>query len=246
MKEKIEEILEKAFEDRASESELEFLEATLSSEEIESGLRFYKDLHTVSEHHRYSDSLNYVRNELAGTSPNASFFIKNRLLIIVLVSLLAIISIFYLFNKSQTTANFNDIYASYHNPLRIEMLPVERGTELPSIDIIDVQDAYLSGNYSEVTQLVQDKSIEINSLYKSLALLELGEYNQAEQELLELKEVGELGLVKEIADWYLSLISVKKNDKPQAIERLELIINEKNHSYKDDALKLLRDLDRLK
>ncbi len=241
---KVEEILEKHYQKTASQEELEFLHSRLSDSEIEEALKFYGDIEAISDYHRHKKALKYVKENLTQKKAvqkklwhKKEFWIA--ILFACLIAFLAYVSLF----QSKEETKLSDAYATFYHPLNIELNTVTRGNNTIDPELKSVQDAYLKRKYDKVLAISGTSELDKVELYRGLALMANNQWDSAESVLLDIKNTHSTGLLKEIAEWYLCLISLKQDDLNESLNRLNHIRASEKHTYKSKADELYSMLD---
>ena len=154
-------------------------------------------------------------------------------------SIVVLLGLSYLFTMDQT-ASTNDLFASYFEPYRNVIQPMERGNEQQNEKSLAFY-AYEKGDYEQAIQLFTDLYNSTKEsyylFYKANALLKLEKANEAVPILLEHLKTKDT--LTEKTTWYLALAYLKLNDKPNARITLKKVIAEGKYKT-TEAQKLLK------
>lgn len=155
-------------------------------------------------------------------------------------SILLILGLTY-FLTLDKKASTNDLFASYFEPYRNVVQPLERGGELQdekSLAFI----AYEKGDYEKAIQLFTNLYSTTKEsyylFYKANALLKLEKANEAIPLLLEHLKTKDT--LTEKTTWYLALAYLKLSDKANARRTLEKVITDGKYKT-TEAQKLLKE-----
>jgi tetratricopeptide (TPR) repeat protein len=154
-------------------------------------------------------------------------------------SIVVLLGLGYFFTMDQTVSN-NELFASYFEPYRNVIQPLERGSERQDEKTLAFL-AYEKGDYEKAIQLFTDLyNVTKESyylFYKANALLKLEKANEAVPILLEHLKTKDT--LTEKTTWYLALAYLKLNDKSNARITLKKVIAD--GTYKTlEAQKLLK------
>lgn len=139
-------------------------------------------------------------------------------------SIVLLLGLSYFFTMNQKPST-NDLFASYFEPYRNVVQPLERGNEQQDKKTLAFL-AYEKGEYEKAIDLFTDLYATTKEpyylFYKANALLKLEKANEAVPLLIEhLKTKDTLA---EKTTWYLALAYLKLNDKPNARLTLKKVI----------------------
>lgn len=154
-------------------------------------------------------------------------------------SIVVLLGLGYFFTMDQT-ASTNELFASYFEPYRNVIQPIDRGNEQQDEKSLAFY-AYEKGEYEQAIQLftnLYNTTKESYYLfYKANSLLKLEKANEAVPILLE--HIKTKDTLTEKTTWYLALAYLKLNDKPNARITLKKVIAEGKYKT-TEAQKLLK------
>ncbi|WP_339918265.1 tetratricopeptide repeat protein [Yeosuana marina] len=140
------------------------------------------------------------------------------------IVLLLGLSYFFTMNQKPST---NELFASYFEPYRNVVQPLERGSDQQDKKTLAFL-AYEKGEYEKAIALFTDLYTTTKEpyylFYKANALLKLEKANEAVPLLLEHLKTKDT--LTEKTTWYLALAYLKLNDKPNARITLKKVITE--------------------
>ena len=109
-----------------------------------------------------------------------------------------------------------------------------------------IKEHYDTGKFSDaLSGIAKLEEKDITSgilLLESNSLLELGQYNAAEEKLKQMIEENKAPNYTEKARWYLALLYLKSGQNQQAITLLEIIEKQENTFKHSEAKEVLRAL----
>lgn len=212
----------------------------------------YNVVKNVGSHHREGlmSLLAEAKAELneSQSSPDLEKESKSNskgILIVLLGSLLLALIAFVLYNKSiNSQNNVKQLFAENFRPLPIEV--VKRGDEVSGFDknYFDAIRTYALEDYSEALMQFGEltPTNEKVQLYKAICHIELHQDSQANELLRALNNSAEIQ-IKEHAEWYLGLLSLK-GDTNNAQIIFDRISGDPQHAYYQNALRLKSELDK--
>jgi FimV-like protein len=154
-------------------------------------------------------------------------------------SIIVLLGLGYFFTLEQKTST-NELFASYFEPYRNVIQPLERGNDQQDEKSLAFY-AYEKGEYEKAIQLFTNLFTTTKEpyylFYKANALLKLEKANEAVPLLLEHLKTKDT--LTEKTTWYLALAYLKLNDKTNARTALKKVIAEGKYKTKE-AKKLLK------
>lgn len=155
-------------------------------------------------------------------------------------SILVLLGLSYFFTMTQK-ASHNELFASYFEPYRNVIQPLERGSDQQDEKSLAFY-AYETGNYEKAIKLFTDLFTATKEpyylFYKANALLKLEKANEAVPLLLEHLKTKDT--LTEKSTWYLALAYLKLNDAPNAKIALKKVIADGKYKT-TEAKKLLNE-----
>ncbi|WP_157208281.1 tetratricopeptide repeat protein [Mariniflexile maritimum] len=156
------------------------------------------------------------------------------------IALLVGLSYFFSMNQKASTS---ELFASYFEPYRNVIQPLERGNGNQDEKSLAFY-AYEKGDYEKAIQLFTNLFTATKEpyylFYKANALLKLEKANEAVPLLLEHLKTKDT--LTEKSTWYLALAYLKLNDAANAKMTLKKVISEGNYKT-SEAKKLLKALE---
>lgn len=236
---KQEDLIEKYIQNRLSPTEEVLVHKLLQNDiNFERELTFHANLKKAIEKEDEDNFRNLIselesKANIESKPPRRSYI---KWLVAASIILLLGLSYFSTFNQKAST---NDLFASYFEPYRNVIQPLERGNEQQDQKSLAFL-AYEKGDYEEAinlfTALYSTTKEPYYLFYKANALLKLEKANEALPLLLEHLKTNDT--LKAKTTWYLALAYLKLNDRPNARITLEKVITDAKYKT-TEAQKLL-------
>ena len=157
-------------------------------------------------------------------------------------SIVVLLGLSYFFTMNQKASN-NELFASYFEPYRNVVQPLERGSDQQDKKTLAFL-AYEKGEYEKAIQLFTDLFSDTKEpyylFYKANALMKIDKANEAVPLLLEHLKTKDT--LTEKTTWYLALAYIKIDDKPNARTALKKVIADGTYKT-SEAEKLLKAFD---
>lgn len=234
-------LIEKYLQNRLSVEEKQLFDELLKND-----IQFKEDvaLHTnLKEVVEYDDDTNF-KKLISNIESKAKSTLQKRNYTkwLVAASIVVLLGSFYVINLNKTVSS-NKLFATYFEPYRNVIQPVERGNEMQDKKT-QAFTAYENGYFEEAITLFSELHITTNEsyylFYKANALLQLEQANESINLLLEHLKTNDILTQK--TNWYLALAYLKIDDTENAKNTLQIVINSKMYKT-EDAKALLKKLD---
>jgi tetratricopeptide (TPR) repeat protein len=237
---KQEDLIEKyLLDDLSPEEELVVKELLLNNVDFEKEISFHDNLKKAIKKDDDDNFRNLISALESRAKMDGNLSRRSYVKCLAVASIVLLLGISYFLTKEKK-ATGNELFASYFEPYRNVIQPLERGGEQQDEKSLAFL-AYEKGDYNKAISLFSNLYLTTQEpyylFYKANALLKLERAKEAVPLLLEhLKTKDSL---TEKTNWYLALAYLKLEDKAKAEKILEKVIADGNYKA-SEAQKLLK------
>ncbi len=241
---KREDRIEKYLSGELNADELKEFEALLDKDEsFKKQFQFHKEVYRSISKKKEIDlleKLESIHHSKIDSNKSRIRFLSKWPVIGIAATLFLVFGVLSIIRLNQA-AGPEELFNEYYTAPSVDLYTRSSNTDP---EMISFEAKYSKESYSQALELMEQYLSDKNDLqgefYKSICLIELERFEEAEQILISLSEHP---LLSDLSNWYLLMIYLKQESIENARIQLDLIANDDTNEYQKQAKDILSSME---